>query len=265
VAVTRSTLATPSVAGVTLRRNNELELIFDLTSRERRKDKPQRYPPGTVRRADDEIEFDHAAGWKSVVRGVIERDWRSRSNAVGENETVETYSAQSVEIDLRRQIPSSYVVEWILNVPDGLIWTEPVRFSGLETLTKAVGSGDAEIRMTRTLESGGGNQSLHLRIPGTDLYIMKSSDRDDDNNRKTGQIVYRGCPDQALRDKVRTCLSFILGKPIVYLGHTEYCVDWNPSFHSRHRRLAEFWWGPLAIRYLVGRRHRRLRCNGDGL
>jgi hypothetical protein len=36
---------------------------------------------------------------------------------------------------------------------------------------------------------------------------------------------------------------------------------WEPG----SRRLAEFWWGPLAIGILVGRRDRRLRCNGDGL
>jgi hypothetical protein len=83
--------------------------------------------------------------------------------------------------------------------------------------------------MAASFESGGGNQSLHLRISGINLYVMRSSDRDDDE-RKAGQIVYRGCPDQAFRDKVRTCLSFILGKPIVYLGHTEYCSEWTPTF-----------------------------------
>jgi hypothetical protein len=230
VALVKSALATTPVAGVTLRRNDELDLILELRSRGHRKDNPERFPAGTVRRADEEIEFAHAAGWKSIARGVIEGTRRSGSTAAGEYETVETYSAQSVELDFQRQIQSSYVVEWILNVPDEFIWTEPVRFSGVETLTKAVGSGDSEICMTASSKSGGGNQALHLRVSGIDLYVMRSSDRGTSDKRKPGQIVYRGGLDQTFRDKVRACLSFILGKPIVYLGHTEYCSEWTPTF-----------------------------------
>ena len=230
VVVAKSAFATAPVIGVTLRRNDELDIILELTSHERRNDNPQRYSAGTVRRADEEVEFAHAAGWKSIARGVVEGGWRSGSNAAGEYETVETYSAQSVELDFQRQVRSSYVIEWILNVPDGLIWTEPVRFSGVETLTKAVGSGDSEIRMATSFESHGGNNALHLKILGMDLYVMRSIDRDAEDKKRPGQIVYRGCPDQAFRDKVRTCLSFILGKQIVYLGHTEYCTEWTPTF-----------------------------------
>jgi hypothetical protein len=125
--------------------------------------------------------------------------------------------------------PMSYVVEWISNVPDGYVWTEPVRIKIVQTSTKSVGSGDAEIRIKTSAETGGGNKALHLRVSGVDLYVMKSIDKND-NNKNAGQIVYRESPDQAFRDKVRTCLSFVLGRPIVYLGHTEYCSDWIPIF-----------------------------------
>jgi hypothetical protein len=50
---------------------------------------------------------------------------------------------------------------------------------------------------------------------------------------RTGQtkLPKRGsCPDQAFRDKIRICVSFVLGKPIVYLGHTAYCNEWIPTF-----------------------------------
>lgn len=228
VAMTKGDFVTTPVTGAALRRDEELDLILELKSREQQ-DKPERYPAGTVRSADEVIEFRHLAGWIGIARGVVERGTQSRWNSAGEAETIETYSAQSFEIDLQREVLPSYTIEWVLNLPDGFVWTEPVRFSGVETFTKTVGSGDAEIRMATSFESGGGNQSLHLRISGIDLYVMRSSDRDDDE-RKAGQIVYRGCPDQAFRDKVRTCLSFILGKPIVYLGHTEYCSVWTPTF-----------------------------------
>ena len=220
--------AGPVLTGAALRRDDELDLILEFRTRQWKKSQPQRYPAGTVRPADEVIEFRHRAGWTGTAHGVVEHDTVSSSTAAGEPETVETFSVRSVEIDYQRQIRPSYVIEWVLNLPDGLIWKEPVRFSGTEILTKAVGTGTAEIRMTRSLQSSGGNQALHLRVAETDLYVMKTIERDDDV-RSAGQIVYQGCPDQVFRQRVRTCLSFILGKPIIYLGYTEYCSDWLPT------------------------------------
>jgi hypothetical protein len=229
MAVTKGDFIRTPVTGVTLRRNDELDLIFELRSRGLSKERPERCAAGTVRSADEVIEFRHAAGWVGVARSVIGRGARCSSGRAGEAETFETYSAHSVELDLQRQVQPSYVIEWISNVPDGFVWPEPVNFSVVETFTKSVGSGDAEIRMTSSADSRGGNRALHLRISGVDLYVMRSIDRNE-NDKGAGQIVYRSCPAQAFRDKVRTCLSFVLGRPIVYLGHTEYCTEWTPTF-----------------------------------
>jgi hypothetical protein len=92
-----------------------------------------------------------------------------------------------------------------------------------------MGFGDAEVRMTTSLRSGGGDAALHLKVAGVDLYVLRTSDRND-GSKNAGQIVYKGCPDEEFRNKVRDCLSFIFGKPIVYLGYTAYCAEWHPTF-----------------------------------
>jgi hypothetical protein len=229
MAVTKGDFVTTPVTASKLSRNDELDLILELTSRGWSREKPERYPAGTVRAVEDVIEFQHPGGWIGTARGVVERGVQSRSKRDGDSETIETYSAHSVELDFQRQVQPSHVIEWVSNVPEGFIWSEPVRFQIVETATKSVGTGDAEIQMTSTFESNGGNQALYLRISGIDLYVMHSVDGDE-REKSAGQIVYRTCPDQAFRDKVRTCLSFVLGKPIVYLGCTEYCSEWQPIF-----------------------------------
>jgi hypothetical protein len=167
VAVTKGDFVRTPVTGVTLRRNDELDLIFELTSRGWSEEKPDRYPAGTVRAADEVIEFRHATGWVGAARGVVERGTRSRSKRAAEPETIETYSAHSVELNLQRPIQPSHVIEWISNIPDGFIWTEPVRFNIVETATKSVGSGDAEICMTGSSKSGGGNKVMQrIKAPG---------------------------------------------------------------------------------------------------
>jgi hypothetical protein len=190
VSVTKNDFIQTPVTGVSLRRNDALDLIFEFTSRGSIKEKPERYPPGTVRSVDEMIEFRHSAGWVGAARGMIELG--DRSSGTGEIQTVQTYSAHTVELDFQRRVQPSYVIEWISNVPEGFIWTEPVRFRVVETSTKSVGSGDGEIRMSASSESGGGNKALHLRLAGVDLYVMRSIDKND-NDKKSGQIVYRGC------------------------------------------------------------------------
>ena len=229
VRIVKSAFPHTGVVGAVLRRDDDLDLILELTSREQRREAPLHYPAGTVRRVDEEIEFAHTAGWSSRARGVISRGYQSRWTFDGSHERTETYSAQSIEVRLRSDVPAAYVVEWILNIPDGLVWTEPVHFHGVETLTKLVGAGDSEVRITQSFRSGGGNRALYLRVADVDLYVMRSNEPDS-QGRNPGQIVYRGIPDQTFRDKVRVCLSFVLGKQIVYLGHTEYDENWHSAF-----------------------------------
>lgn len=72
VVVTKGDFVTTPVSGATLRRNEELDLILELKSRER-KEKPERYAAGTVRLADEVIEFRHLGGSLGhPVRAVIE-------------------------------------------------------------------------------------------------------------------------------------------------------------------------------------------------
>lgn len=205
------------MTSVKLRRNEELDLIFELTSRGWSSGKPELYPAGAVRSADEAMEFRHTSGWIGVARGVIWRGERSTAKGPADAETVERYSAHSVELDLQRQVKASHVIEWISNVPDGFIWNEPIRFTTTTSFTKSVGSGESQIRMTGSAKSGGGSQALHLQVEDIDLYVMQSVERDE-RDKRVGQIVYRTCADQPFRDKVRTCLSFALGKPIVTSG-----------------------------------------------
>lgn len=68
VSVTKGDFVRAPVTGLTLRRDDELDLVFELTSRGWSKERAERYPAGTVRAADEVIEFRHAAGWIGAAR-----------------------------------------------------------------------------------------------------------------------------------------------------------------------------------------------------
>ncbi len=54
---------------------------------------------------------------------------------------------------------------------------------------------------------------------------MNGEDKSD-----ASRIIYRGCPTEEVRNKIRGCISFVFGLPIVYLGHTEYSENWDVVF-----------------------------------
>ena len=229
VAVTRGDFVHGPVSAVALSRDDDLGLSILLTSEGFNRDRREHHPPGTVRRASETIEFGHPAGWTAIARGVTAGGMSSSANAAGVEVTVETYSAQSIELDRLATASPAYAVEWIANFPRDFIWQDvPVRIEGATNETVIVDPGDHEIRVAASSDSGGSMWALHLNVSGVDLYLM-ASPNSPGGRRDEGLILYRSCPDQVFRDKVRACLSFALGGLLVYLGHTEYGAEWSPT------------------------------------
>jgi hypothetical protein len=83
--------------------------------------------------------------------------------------------------------------------------------------------------MEQSVETGGGDKGICMKVAGADVYLMHRHPAVP-TDKTAGQIVFRGDVDQRFRDKVRTCLSFAFGKPLVLLGHTAYAANWAPSF-----------------------------------
>lgn len=211
------------VLSVAARRDENLDLRLELTSSGAPLEHFEGMPAGSVYTPQGKIECLNPTGGRGTAFGVVRR----ARQTVG-NETVETFSANSVEWEFERGVQSAYVVEWVLNVPDQL-WPDQDDIKVITPFTRTLGSGEHQLVMTHTRESFGGRRALFLQIDGIDLYVARpSSDRDKAQN--AAQIIYRGRPDQEFRDKIRNCLSFVLGGPFVYLGHTEYDGDWSPTF-----------------------------------
>lgn len=216
------------ISGVTVCRDDDLDLRIEVTTTGWAADSPPSFQPGEVRAATEKLHFEHREGSRSVAGGVIYRG-RHSSGGIGKlTETVWTYTAHSLELDCRRAEPSVHTIEWIGNVPSSFIWPSRTSAEKNSLYTHRIGDDDAAITLARTGWSGGGTSTLHLRVDGIDLYLLQSGTRD--QPRRPGQIVYKGCHPEDTRKRIRLCLSFALGLPLVYYGHTDYSADWHPTF-----------------------------------
>jgi hypothetical protein len=161
---------------INIKRNKKLDLILTAVSDGRIADGVSGYRAGTVRQAEEIIEFQHAGGAVGVARGVIYQGDRSQSSLGKSPETTQTCSLQFLELDLKSDREATYIVEWVDNVSDGFVWTDIVNNRKVETLTKEIGSGEGKITLSREHKGGGGSKALHLKVDGLDLYLL-SSDR----------------------------------------------------------------------------------------
>jgi len=226
--VTHNDFAGHPLGKIKLKRNRKLDLILEVSFPGFAEDRKVLYEAGTVRQPTEGIRFDHGAGFSGIAKGVVFHGTKHVSGRNIVSESTFYYSANSVELDFKREEKTQHIIEWVDNVSHGFIWPDRTRVDGVEEYAETIGSGNAEIRMSSSPDFGGGTSVLHVTVAGIDLYVLHSHSKD--RKGRKGKIVYKGCPDQGFRDKIRTCLSFALGLPIVYYGHTEYCGSWMPNF-----------------------------------
>ena len=226
-----STLFRSQISKIALKRGADLDLRLITTSPDIKQfDTVAGVPAGTVFEAEDTVEFSLRGGGRGTANGVVyhKHNTSMSMRAMGKSTTKAFYSIQSIEFDFKRAVPAAYVIEWVDNLPTHLIWTDHTRKDRVTEFAHTFGSGDAKIEISSSRKSYGGNSALHLKVDGYDFYICRSPTKSNGTG-KQGKIVFKGTPSKEVRDKIRNCVSFVLGAPIVYYGVTEYCAAWQAT------------------------------------
>lgn len=216
------------ISGVSAHRNEDLDLHLELTSPEWAPELQPTYLPGEIRAATEELHFEHLDGRTSVAKGVVYHGVRSSSGIGKPTESVHTYTAHSLEVDCQCTEPPAYTIEWVGNLPGGFVWSGRTSYEENTSYSHRIGTDPAAVTLAASRWSGGGTSTLHVRVDEVDLYLMHGEASDDP--RRIGQIIYKGRHSEESRKRIRLCLSFALGLPIVYYGHTDYSMDWQPTF-----------------------------------
>jgi hypothetical protein len=66
---------------------------------------------------------------------------------------------------------------------------------------------------------------IYLTIDGNDLYFSRNSKNIE--KAKSGFILYKNCPSEENRRKIRESLSFVLGNFLVYIGYSQFSNEWK--------------------------------------
>lgn len=113
------------------------------------------------------------------------------------------------------------LIEWVDNVDTVLYhWPHNLEENLVTTATRILSGGNEPLTQyaeERTLSSRG---CLRLNIAGNEIYIAPFQNHKRERPSGPGFILYKKFPCDDLRRRIRECLSFAFGLPLVYLGHT---------------------------------------------
>jgi hypothetical protein len=197
----------------------------------------QSYPAGTVRQSTETIELKSLGGGHGIGRGVTPHRYKSHfSVSASTQQTEETSSLGSIECHFGGKEENAFLIEWIDNLSAHYMWPDLVDFESVETSTETIGRlGSHFVISGSGKEMSSGRAAMQLTVGGVEFALVKNDGKK--RKKRLGRIIYRSCPHQEIRDRIRDCLSFVLGLPIVCYGHTTFSENWRPT---QARAMAAF-------------------------
>jgi hypothetical protein len=164
-----------------------------------------------------------------VANGVMPFDQLSRQNPATrtyeKTEKAWVHSLEAIPSDVEQV---HQLIEWVDNVDTAFYhWPHNLE-EKLETVAIRTLSGGAEPltqrSQERTLSLRG---CLWLNIAGHEIYIAPFQNHKRERPSGPGFILYKKFPCEDIRRKIRECLSFVFGLPLVYLGYTLLSEDFK--------------------------------------
>lgn len=216
------------VRNIKIKRDEDLNLILTTTSDHNSKSNSIDHPPGTVQINNDRVELTNISGSQVVMKGIQPFSYTVSTDNNGNSIRTESSSISSVKVDIKNASTGKYLIEWLENVDDGyFIWPESIETSTKNSTLVSIGVGSSKVEMKEESSyENFGRMGLFLEVGRHQLYLVSKGDDDNFNGIKSGYILYLGIPSSDERKKIRNCLSFALGRPLIKTGYSVYSTEW---------------------------------------
>lgn len=216
------------IMDLTIKRDENLKLILTTTSDFNSKSDSIDHPPGTVRINNDAVELTSSSKRKVRMYGIQPLSYTISTDANGNSIRTELSSVNFVAADVRDANTEKYLIEWLENVDDGHFkWPE---FVGTNTKTHtlvSVGTEPNKVEIPEESSSEGGSTSgVFLEVGRHKLYLVSTGNDAKSVGVKSGYILYLEIPTSDERKKIRDCLSFIMGRPLIKTGYSIFNPEW---------------------------------------
>jgi hypothetical protein len=188
-----------------------------------------RYPEraaGTVHTNTDSICWSNGR-MVAVAKGVTPYSQSTYSNYIANtSERTEKSRIHSIEAAPDDLGQVHQLIEWVANLDTSTyIWPHHMHEDMQTVTTRALKAGDRKLIQTLTESGHSSSECLMLNVAGHEIYVGLHPDHKERAPVGTGFILYQGFVPEEMRRKIRDCLSFAFGRPVVYFGYTLLSED----------------------------------------
>jgi hypothetical protein len=217
----------------TIRRERDLSLRMETEAPDSANEPQSPYPAGTVRINDDRVTFHSDLGLELEAIGVQATRTNRHLEGIATGVTTQRAGIHRLVGKLQGSETPRYAIDWLDNVPSHYLWCDTIESKNSDSNNVVLGgvpSNRPKFEM-KSGSSGGGVSwaAAGLEVGGLQLYLCNLEKIKDTHAKKPGCIVYVGLPDDKFRDRVRRCLSYVLGSYFVYLGVSRFDAEWHTT------------------------------------
>ncbi|UJP05357.1 MAG: hypothetical protein LZF61_11095 [Nitrosomonas sp.] len=213
------------ITSLEIKRNDKKELILTTYSgRNSQKDKHEfdNLPSGSIHSLTDGITL-FGADMTVIAKGVwsrgyyVEPDLKTKTCVRKEISWVKTLEAIPENTEQVHQL-----IEWVENLDTSLyFWPHSLSEKREISATRIFNNKNEELKQhIKQPEYFSARGCLCVNIDGNEIYIASFEEKESKRPNGPGFILYQKFLCEDVRRKIRECLSFTFGVPIIYLGYT---------------------------------------------
>ncbi|UTW59653.1 hypothetical protein KFE96_04945 [Kordiimonas sp. SCSIO 12603] len=221
-----------SVQDLKLKRDSDHKLLMTTKSEGHAASFKNKYPVGTLRELTESVQLRHINGFEIILNAVNPYSRTSTDRGGKEWLTVKS-TVQSVSAILKEDVTGTYTVDWLENVHDNVfMWPDPVEKQTASKHVDAIGDGEKKIEISNQVRSvSGGRSAVFVQLGKIEFYLVWIES--EKQKVQPGYILYLSDVTGRERKKIRNCLSFALGRPLLSTGFSIFDSDWQlVSFES---------------------------------
>lgn len=152
----------------------------------------------------------------------------SETNFLGsiKDSTTNLYELQSIEFLYQTKRSTTHTIDYVANIPSHYIWPSFFDEEIASTSSRTFLGDQPIIFQIQNKRKHASRKCLRLTINECDI-VLGSIEQGSIEAERPGYILYAGSPDEITRRRIRDCLSFAFGAPLIHFGHACYCGEGN--------------------------------------
>lgn len=206
-------------------RDEKLQIFIETASSTLPKRDKDLIEAGTVYENNDFIEFTGFSKVTAKASGIAILS-TSTTCTNGETITTQLSSIHTLEYFDGRPDDVELTFDWIANIDmRSYIWPGFTADLVQKVSKRQFGRRNTLELVDISDREGLSSHSIEINACGYRTIVGCTRNKEIEEKLKPGYILYRGNPDDLTRKKIREALSFVLGFPIVHIGHAKFCKN----------------------------------------